>query len=202
MVMTKLEIFNTCLKGVGHSRRIVSPTENTVEAQHCRDVYDGCRRSLLQMGRWSFAVDTVTLADTGVTPTGWDYQYGYPQYTLKALEIARANANDPMIPFKAASVFDDATQAQSRVIWTNEYQAKLVRIRDVQLTSMFTPLFDQSLAALMAAEGIAAALAKRRDTAIKAAYDRFNFWFGQAVEQGEVEAEDVDEKDAPWITDR
>lgn len=201
MVMTKIDICNQALLGVGHSRKIVTATEDTPEKNQTFRVYEPARRSLLQMGRWGFATDVVTLVDTGNTPIGWDYEYVYPMGTLKALEIARASSDQDPIPYKTASTLDATTGAQRRVIWTNEAQASLLRIRDVQLSSMFTPLFDQCLACLMGVMGLARTIAKS-ENAVKESWQALNYWYGQAVQQGEVEAEDIPTPDAPWITDR
>lgn len=199
MAQSKLDIWNFSLAQIGHTKRVVSPTEKTAERRRCEESYDFYRKALLTMAKWNFATVVETLTPTANTPTGWTYEYVYPSGCLKAIEIAKASAQLDPIPYKAGSVYDASTGAQ-RVIWTDEYQAKLVYVRNVTDTTMYTPLFEMTLAHLMGVP-----LARMIPKSTKLPTEMFQlaqFYFDEAVRAGEVEATDAELPEPEWITNR
>lgn len=200
MTASQTEIFNMALFNIGHSRRVNTVAEDTPEAKNCRAVYGIHRRALLTMAKWSFAKSILPLALTGNEVVGYDYEYTYPPDCLKALEIARSSKDLPKVPFQTGSTINYLTNEQSRVIWTNEASAQLVFMRDVNVTGLFTPLFDQTLAYRMSVD-LARVMATREATA-KEMLQLFQFSFNQAILSGEAEAEDEPAPDAAWIIGR
>lgn len=134
------------------------------------------------------------------TPKGWAYEYYYPQGCIKALEIARDSDLQKEIPFQTALRYDQETGAESRVIWTDEPNAQLLFVRDVQNTTVFTPLFDLTLSYFM---GIPLSRVMAKNTRTPAEMSQlFQFHLGEAIRSGEAEAQDKEEQDAEWIKDR
>lgn len=201
MAQDKLDIWNLGLISVGHSKKVVSPTEKTTERRHCESLYDPYRKALLTMNKWAFATITQPLTATSNTPpTGWAYEYVYPNGCLKAVEIHRASASLPEIPFKKGAVYDEATSTHQLVIWTNEPDASLVWIRDVDDPKFFTPLFDLTLAHYM---GIT--LSRLLSKSTKTPQEMFQaaqYYQNEAVIAGEVEGDDFEYPEPDWITDR
>jgi len=200
MATDKVEIYNQALFNIGHAKRVISPTENTTERLNCEAVYEPRKRALLAMAKWSFAKTEVALSLTGFTPTGWEYEYFYPQGCLKALEIARASVQEKPIPFQTALRYDDTTGQETRVVWTNEAEASLLFLRNVQSPTVFTPSFDTALASFMSVD-LSRVMTKSSKTPSEM-FQLFQFHFQQAVLAGEAEAVEEPQPDAEWISNR
>lgn len=197
MATDKTEIYNLSLFHIGHTRRVESPTENSTERRNCEAVYNSAKRSLLTMANWSFAKTIVNLSLTGFTPKGWAYEYHYPQGCIKALEIARDSDAQKEIPFQTALRYNDETGAETRVIWTDEANAQLLFVRNVQSPTVFTPLFDLTLAYYM---GIPLSRVMAKNTRVAGEMTQlFQFHLSEAIRAGEAEAQDKPEQDADWI---
>ena len=199
MATEKTDVYNLGLIHIGHTKRVTSPTEKTTERRNCEAVYDPYRKALLTMAKWGFGTVSQTLTLTGNTPTGYDYEYVYPTGCLKALEIARASAQLPKIPFKAGSIIDSDGDHQ-RVIWTNKEDASLIFIYDVEDVKMFTPLFNLTLAHYMGVT-LSRLMAKSTKTPTEM-FQLAQYYYNQAIISGEVEAEDFELPEPDWITDR
>lgn len=200
MATSKVEIFNLMLFNIGHARRIESPTESTTENRNCTAIYEQSKRALLTMADWSFAKTTVALSLTGYTPKGWAYEYYYPQGCIKALEIARESREQDPIPYQTALRYNDETGSETRVIWTDEANAELLHLRDVQSPAVFTPKFVDTLTHY-AGILLARVMSKNRST-VQEMIELFQFHFNQAITSGEAEAQDKPELDAEWVRDR
>lgn len=197
MATDKTELYNISLFNIGHSRKVSSPTEETTERRNCESVYESSKRALLTMANWSFAKAIVSLSLTGFTPKGWAYEYHYPQGCIKAIEIARDSSLQKEIPYQTALRYDAATGAENRVIWTDEPLAQLIFIRNVESPTVFTPLFDMTLACFM---GIPLSRVMSKNSRTPAEMTQlFQYYLSEAIRSGEVEAQDKPEQDADWI---
>lgn len=197
MATDKTELYNLALFHIGHTRKVTSPTEESTERRNCEAVYESCKRALLTMASWSFAKTVVNLSLTGHTPKGWSYEYYYPQGCIKALEIARDSDAQKEIPFQTALRYNDTTREETRVIWTNESQAQLLHLRNVQSPSVFTPLFDLTLSYYM---GVPLARVMAKNTRVPGEMSQlFQYHLSEAIRAGEAEAVDKPEQDADWI---
>jgi len=152
------------------------------------------------MANWGFAKTEVALSLTGKTPTGWAYEYYYPQGCLKAIEIARASREQDPIPFQRALRYNAATGAEDAVIWTNEADASLIFIRDVQNVKVMTTKFIDALSHYMGID-LARVMAKQKQV-VDDMKSLFTYHLAEAIRMGEAEAEDEQELDAEWIRDR
>lgn len=201
MSMSKLEICNQSLMQIGHSKQINSLAENTTESRNCNRIYDSHRRMVLSLGMWGFAKSAIVLSETGGTPPpGWGKEYHYPNGCLKALEIARATQDIPRIAFQTGSTYDPSTGQNTKVIWTNEETATLIYTRDVQLTSMFTQMFCETLSARMS-YSLANTMAKKKQIQDEC-WKLFGWNLQQAIDVGEIEAQDFEYPEPEWITSR
>jgi hypothetical protein len=200
MANTKVDVYNLTLFNIGHTRRVASPTEDSIERQNCEAIYEQKKQSLLAMANWGFAKTEVALSLTGETPTGWAYEYYYPQGCLKAIEIARASREQDPIPFQRALRYNAATGAEDAVIWTNEADASLIFIRDVQNVKVMTTKFIDALSHYMGID-LARVMAKQKQV-VDDMKSLFTYHLAEAIRMGEAEAEDEQELDAEWIRDR
>ena len=197
MAATKLDLYNYALFNIGHTRRVDSPTENSIERQNCEAIYEQKKQSLLSMANWGFAKTAVALSLTGNTPIGWAYEYHYPSGCLKAIEIARASREIEPISFQRALRYTEATAAEEPVLWTNEPQAQLIHIRNVVSPTVFTPQFTDTLAHYMGID-LARVMAKQKGV-VDDMKSLFQYHLGEAIRMGEAEAQDEKEMDADWI---
>lgn len=194
----KVDIFNRTLIKSQVTFKVNDPNENTPEARDCASIYDPKREALLELADWSFARTKYTLSLTGAAAPGWEYEYHYPQGVRVIRGIVRATKYDPKIPFTTGSTYNEVTNAQSRVIWTDQPGAAILATRDVKLPSLFPGLFVEALTSLMAAE-YSAIRAKDYKLSQKNMQE-FQWWMNQAITAGELEAQDVEEPVADWIT--
>lgn len=195
------DVYNLALISVGHTKRVLSPTEKTTERRHCETLYDPYRKALLTMNKWSFATITAPLTlTTDTPPTGWAYEYKYPQGCLKAIEINKGSGTVPDIPYKAGATYNESSGVHQRVIWTNQEQASLVYVRDVTNPSFFTPLFSLTLAHYMGIT-LSRLLSKSTRTPTEM-FQLAGYYMAEAVRSGEVEGDDLDYPEPDWISDR
>lgn len=199
MANTKLDVYNLTLFYFGHARRIEDPTETSTENRILTSVYDQGKESLLTMAKWGFTKSFVQLTLTEYTPTGWLYEYLYPQGCLKAIEIAKANKNQKPIPFQTGLRYVASPESEKKVILTNEPNAELIFTRNIQNVAMMTPTFVQTLAYYLA---IPASRVLAKDKGVtQDMIQMFQFHFNQAIIAGEAEAQDEPHPDATWITE-
>lgn len=202
-MQSKEDLYNAMLFEVGHTKRVNNANEQTPEALNCGYCFDRHRRTLLSMGRWKFAKVERKLTQTGNTPpTGWAYEYNYPTDCLTALEISRAAKTDQKIPFTVGAIYipGENGATEKRVIWTNQPDALMWFIRNVENTTMFSATFAQTLVSRCAAD---LALVFTKDSKLSnTKLQQFQFYWNQAVDTGEIEAEDEPEQAPDWIIDR
>lgn len=200
MATSKLDIYNQALFNIGHTKRVQSPTETSAERQNCEAIYEPRKRTLIGMAKWGFAKTQATLSLTGRTPTGWNYEYYYPQGCVKALEIARSSLREKRIPFQTGLYYNETDGSESKVILTNAAGASLWFLRDVQNVAVFPPNFETALSFFMSPD-LARVMSKNSKTSSEM-FQLFQYHFNQAIMAGEAEAIDEKEADAEWITDR
>jgi len=151
-VASSVDICNLALKFVNKSPiTSLSSSSPSVEERACRAVYDEMRESLLRLHPWGFATRQQALAPltSAEEITGWDYVYAYPSDCLLARFIYDPSGSDNQgIPFREFSSSD----LSSRIIVTNQDDAKLVYTADVDNANVFDSLFVIAFARLLASE--------------------------------------------------
>ena len=140
MAASKVEIANLALLRLGQ-RSIQSLTEQSNEATWANKLYDRTRRTVLRSFPWRFAAKIETLALVDVEITGYLYAYALP--------------TDCLAPIEVISSYTGTTAQFERSgseIWTDEANAQLRYIRDVQDPNEFDDGFIDAFAYRLAAE--------------------------------------------------
>lgn len=157
--ISKVKIANMALSNISASS-IESLTENSAEAQAVNTWYDFARRQVLESFDWSFARKRLTLAlHADDPPTDiWGFRYQYPADCIvlrylqnptltgtvyKIYELRSNIDTTDAIPFSIE--VDDAKE--SKTILTNLEDAVAIYTFDLETTSLFSPLFIETLAA-------------------------------------------------------
>lgn len=146
-----VDICNLALGHIGSAAEVtaIDPADASVEAMHCARFYPAARRVLLESHAWRFATRRAALAllSTTETPDAWGFTYTYPSECLRLLRVLTpSSSNDDTSDAFKAEVLADG----SPVIHTNAEEAVAVFTADVTDTTLFTPLFTQALARLLA----------------------------------------------------
>lgn len=131
---------------LGLGETITSLTESTTEAKYCNIFFDDSRKDALADADWWFASIEVALALTGTAPDRWDFCYAYPTDCLKDREIVRLSLDQDPIDYELGMSSDKST----RLIYTNEEDAKLRYTTDVTNPALFSQNFVMAFAARMA----------------------------------------------------
>ena len=161
--MNQVTICNMALARLGQST-ISSITEtNSVGAEFCNLFYEPVRRWLLRTHPWGFAKESAALAQTVITPLGWDYQYQLPAGCLRVwsivdesgagTELVRTFVNGEMVykPMATSStpiefdVFGDK-------LHTNLESAYAIYNQDVSDPTLFDSMFSDAFAWRLAYE--------------------------------------------------
>lgn len=171
-------ISNLALARLGDEATVsgIEPPEGSDQAEHCALFFPIARRSLLEMYPWDFATQSLDLEQKSTTVRGWAYSYAKPANCIKVHAVLPPGAGDDYSlsgasrgviqsadgtittpyasgynlytpqPFKLETNY--ATKAQ--IILTNQAQAQAICTFDVEDTDAFSPLFDDTLAWLLA----------------------------------------------------
>jgi hypothetical protein len=146
---SEVDICNLALARLGDDATVASidPPEGSAQAEHCARFYPIARDSLLEMHAWKFATRRVQLAKLTVPSWNWLFAYAAPNNALKLLGVLSATASneEETQPYETES---DANGVP--IILTNEDDATLRFVARVTDTTMFSPLFVDALAWLLA----------------------------------------------------
>jgi hypothetical protein len=156
----KVEICNMALAAI-RSAGINSLTEASREAQQCRLHYDLARQFVLRDAQWQFATKVEILSLRGETPLQWLYAYQYPVKCLKIKQITYSQGfgqSDTTDGLAERKRFDEgydepATQVNyeilnmgdNKVIATDQQEAYIMYLYDVEDTGLFDPDFVTAL---------------------------------------------------------
>jgi hypothetical protein len=135
MSSTKVEICNFALMDIGQ-RSIQSLEEASREANLCKLTYDRCRKEVLRIHPWRFAVTKVLLALKDVEDSEYSFVYALPSDCLRVLLVVPNS--DPDNPVEYEVVGDE--------LRTDEEAAELKYIRDVTDPGQFDDSFVDVLA--------------------------------------------------------
>lgn len=156
--MTKTEIANRALRRAGIGQTLTDlATDDSENADACRDHYDDCRDEALEYGPWSFATRRAVLAlVAGTAPEEWEYQYGLPTDCVRPLDLPsglRAPRADQETEFIVES---DGSQ---RLLYTDQEDATLRYVARNDDPSTYSRAFADALVYRLAAD-LALALAR------------------------------------------
>lgn len=146
---SEVDICNLALARLGDNATVASidPPEGSAQAEHCARFYPVARDSLLEMHAWKFATRRVLLAELDTETWNWSHAYAEPTGVLKLLAVLPPSASN-----------DDDTQeyeaetdsSGTSIILTNQASASLRYVANVTDTTVFSPLFVDALAWLLA----------------------------------------------------
>lgn len=146
---SEVDICNLALARLGDNATVASidPPEGSAQAEHCARFYPVARDSLLEMHAWKFATRRVLLAQLTTDTWNWTFAYAEPTGVLKLLAVLPASASS-----------DDDTQEYEAetdgngtpIILTDLEGASLRYVAHVTDTTVFSPLFVDALAWLLA----------------------------------------------------
>lgn len=146
---SEVDICNLALARLGDNATVASidPPEGSAQAEHCARFYAIARDSLLEMHAWKFATRRVQLAQLSAESWNWSFAYAGPNDSLKLLAVLPVSADSD------ADTQEYETETDSSgnpIILTNQEAASLRYVANVTDTTVFSPLFVDSLAWLMA----------------------------------------------------
>ena len=125
--------------------RILSLDDDSDEARHCKANYDPSRRAVLEGREWTFAVKRAQLPALAEPPLfGWTHKFLLPSDCLYSIGVYDpGHSNRPEPPQIQHRVEQREVLAWIKVI----HMKYIINIED---TTKFSPLFDQTLAAHIA----------------------------------------------------
>ncbi|MFV0602029.1 MAG: hypothetical protein ACK5NE_09480 [Brachymonas sp.] len=144
-----VDICNLALAHLGDDATVssIDPPEGSAQAEHCARFYPIARDSLLEMHAWGFATRRAELAQL-ITPSwGWSFAYARPAGALRILAVLPPGAKGD------AQTEDYELECDANgkpLIFTNQEQASARYTVPVTDPSVFSPLFVDALAWLLA----------------------------------------------------
>lgn len=158
----EIQICNFALSHIGASS-ISSFNESSKEAIECNRLYEYERDSVLRDHRWNFAVKQETLALLTEEYLGWEFAYSYPIDCLAIHKIYneydstvnRYNGcyNYQYYPMGNIQYEVRANNSlSSRIILTNEEDAKVIYTAKITTPNLFDPIFIETLSWKLAAD--------------------------------------------------
>lgn len=149
-----IDICNVALGLLGDRGTIESldPPEGSAQAEHCARFYPIARNAILEMHPWKFSIRRVALASLATEKWGWKYAYAPPSDAIKILAILPP-VSDPDYPHQNVSENDqhpqkyeyETSNAGVPVILTDQESATARYVVTVTDTSLFSPLFVETL---------------------------------------------------------
>jgi hypothetical protein len=176
--MNSLDICNGALDKIS-VQSIAALTESSKAAETCNRLYDKTRKSVLEDHAWNFATRRVTLAVVaGESFNDWTYIYAYPSDCIRVIRIHNP-AGDVIT--STTTVYDAETESyvakgqiefeilinsdkDQKMICTDQAEAELVYVADVELVNLFSSQFITALECALASE---LAIPLRQDRSLK-----------------------------------
>jgi hypothetical protein len=144
MATDSLEICNSALTIVG-TRKISALSDPSPEGRECNANYDICRKAVLRDHPWNFAIKRVILSTPDATPPafGFSNRFPLPNDFLRVHQLFDSSGNG----FAGGDYV-----IESGFLLTDESILWLKYVWNITTTTLFDPLFDNALAANIAAK--------------------------------------------------
>jgi hypothetical protein len=146
MAKSKTEICNLAVGWLGGNRLTSVDDDQTKEAELCRDNYDLSRKAVLEEREWTFAIKRASVTPLTEVPLfGYNYKFLLPSDLLDMINAYDPRhsglRNPPGIPhvIEGDEMYADLETVNIKFIF------------DLRDTNKFSGLFDQALAAHIAA---------------------------------------------------
>jgi len=137
MAVNNIEICNAALSRLG-APFISSLSDTDKRSKLCNLMYDRVRKKLLRAHPWNFAIKRVELINNGIEPAfGYSNEFMLPSDYLRALGLEHS---------------DDEYKVEGSFLITNETEAKLLYIANIEDTTKFDVMFDELFALTLAFE--------------------------------------------------
>jgi len=165
-------ILNGALGAIG-AARVTGIDDGSVNANWCKTYYPNLRRTLLQIGTWSFAEDRKQLEAKEEVPLfEFVFKYSLPSDLLR-LKCYNGNLLMPPAVYDLNwwMVYRDWYKIEGQYLLSNDGQVYIVYVKDIGNPSLWSPLFYQTLEQWLASK-LAAAILKSEalaDAKLKAA---------------------------------
>lgn len=146
---SEVDICNLALARLGDNATVASidPPEGSAQAEHCARFYPVARDSLLEMHAWKFATRRVLLAQLTTDTWNWSFAYAEPTDALKLLAVLPASAASDA---NTQEYEAETNGSGAPIILTDQEGASLRYIAHATDTTVFSPLFVDALAWLLA----------------------------------------------------
>ena len=142
MASSSTSICNSALVKIG-ADRISSLSDNNKRAIYCNEQYTKIRDEVLISHPWNFAIARKAFAQTINTPVmDYSYEYTIPSDVLRILSIESEWPWE--VGINAAGT--------AKVLLTDASEVNCKYIKKVEDTTLYTPIFDECLAARLAAD--------------------------------------------------
>lgn len=190
---SKLEIVNIALARLGESP-IQSLEEGTTPANVAKVFYDSARRATLRDYNWAFALHAIRLARLadGDAVTDFRFSYAVPSDCLRVLRVRGKNYQNAL---------DGGVRYSTRggVLYTNEENAVLEYVRDVEEATDFDDKFVEALSYKLASE---LAMALKGSSELMASYS--NVYQVKVTQAATMSARETDDSpsDNPYLEAR
>lgn len=207
---SEVDIYNLALSHLGDTAAVASPTEQSVQAEHCRRFYPLSRDTLLEKHNWNFSTKRVALALLAATSGSWAYAYAVPADMLAPIAVLPPDTPDYMAlaPYPTGYYSPQPFQIElmadgTKAILTDQEGAILRYSAAITDTSRFSPTFVLALSHLLAA--MLAGPILKGDVGAKEAKTQLSLvehLVSQAI-LADANARDIRvEHTAPWIAAR
>ena len=162
MNLTKTQICNLALSHIGVTKNISNvDTENSVDAEQCRQFFPIALKESLEECRFSVAQNTKSLELITEEPLEeWDYAYRYPADCLFVDSILRDNDyNGLSYTNRTNAIKEDGLYDVEyivsyfngdKVIFTNQENARIRYTKNVDIGAKFSAKFEIGLSYLLA----------------------------------------------------
>lgn len=149
MASSAVEICNLMLSWIS-AKQITSFDDDTVESDFCKFNYDISRRAVLEVRTWTFATRKVRLTPLADSPLfGFSFKFLVPPVSLRVSRVFDPSNTNHIDPPEIRHRIE-IDQDNKKVILANLAEIDVSYIFDQSETQLFSPLFDQALAAYMA----------------------------------------------------
>lgn len=133
--MTLVDLYNRALDIIG-TQSVQTIADTTNEARLCNRNYDNCRRAILRIHPWNFAITRVTLGASTGTPA-FDFQYQYPLPT-------------DLLRLTKTSMEIDDWRVEKGLLLTDSTVVQIAYVQDVIDVSLWDPLCFDAVAHYLA----------------------------------------------------
>lgn len=196
MASSSTQIANLALARLGQ-KRIESLSEQTTEARWANEFYPTARDYVTELHAWRHARKTLTLSETTNTRSD-DYAYAYerPSDCLSMRYILPSSGVfEPQRPIRF--------ECEADVIFTDEYQARGVYVRQLTDVTKFPPSFTDAVAWYLA--HLLTQPLRQENRLMQVTAEGFERAVEAAIARGEVEqlwVRTADESQPDWMAAR